>query len=95
MALPFGVMIRQLKRMQMLSEITQVGDYWLVGCQSLKVETKVNAIPFLPSEEEEEEVCYRGGQAIALERVTCPSFSSHIMRTRQKRFVTGVGKLSP
>jgi hypothetical protein len=30
----------------------------------------------------EREVCYRGGQAIALERVTCPSFSSHIMRTR-------------
>ena len=34
------------------------------------------------SKKKEEEVCYRGGQAIALERVTCPSFSSRIMRTR-------------
>jgi hypothetical protein len=33
MALPFGVMIRQLKRTQMLSEITQVGGYWqLLQC---------------------------------------------------------------
>jgi hypothetical protein len=37
MAMPFGVMIRQLKRTQMLSEITQVGDSLLFVPQKVVV----------------------------------------------------------
>jgi hypothetical protein len=44
--------------------------------------TRCAQTTFSYKREREREVCYRGGQAIALERVTCPSFSSHIMRTR-------------
>jgi hypothetical protein len=53
-----------------------------VGCQQLLICFVYLVCAFLVAVNREREVCYRGGQAIALERVTCPSFSSHIMRTR-------------
>jgi hypothetical protein len=51
-------------------------------CRNVHSRCQCPASSFPAVAEKEREVCYRGGQAIALERVTCPSFSSHIMRTR-------------